>query len=210
MSTTTAFPARGLYVITAPAPGLSLEAAVARALDGGACVVQYRDKRPDQTARRRREAAALLTLCRARGVPLIINDDVALAREIDADGVHLGAEDDSLDHAREALGPDAIVGVSCYNRPERAVAAQAAGASYVAFGRFFPSGTKPGAVQATPAMLRETRPRLRLPVVAIGGITPENGALLVAAGADLLAVIGGVFGRSDPREAARAFAPLFD
>lgn len=210
MSVTTAFPARGLYVITAtPAAGLSLESAVAGALDGGACAVQYRDKRPGGAARRRREATALLALCRARQVPLIVNDDVNLAADIGADGVHLGADDASLATARDALGPEAIVGVSCYNRPERALAAQDAGATYVAFGRFFPSGTKPAAVQATPSLLREVRPRLGLPVVAIGGITPENGALLMAAGADLLAVIGGVFGHADPRVAARAFETLF-
>ncbi len=207
----TALPERGLYAITDP--GLlspnGLVAGVEAAILGGVVMVQYRDKTSDRPSRLH-HARALLSLCRRHGVPLIINDEVELARLVGADGVHLGREDPPVSRARELLGPDAIVGVSCYNEPERAFQAQAAGASYVAFGRFFGSSTKPTAVQSTPEMLREVVPRLSVPVVVIGGITPENGAALLQAGADLLAVIGGLFGTSDPLAAATEFARLFD
>lgn len=172
-------------------------------------MVQYRDKGRD-APRRRAEAGALLALCRARSVPLIVNDDIDLAATIGADGVHLGRDDASLRHARERLGPRALIGVSCYNRLECAISAQAQGASYVAFGRFFPSPTKPGAAAAPVRLLREARPRVSLPIVAIGGITPENGGLLVRAGADLLAVISGVLGAADPARAAQAYQACFE
>jgi thiamine-phosphate pyrophosphorylase len=178
-------------------------------LAGGARLVQYRDK-TDERSRRRSEALDLLALCRACSVPLIINDDLALAADLGADGVHLGRDDPRLDEARRRLGPEAIIGVSCYNQLERAAAAARAGASYVAFGRFFPSGTKPLAVQAHPDLLREARRTLGLPLVAIGGITPENGGALIEAGADMLAVVGGVFGQADVRAAALAFSRLFE
>ena len=172
-------------------------------------MVQYRDKTSDRPSRLQ-QAQALLSLCGRHAVPLIINDDVELARRVGADGVHLGRKDPPVSRARELLGPEAIVGVSCYNQPERAFQAQAAGASYVAFGRFFGSSIKPLAVQSSPDMLREIVPRLSVPVVVIGGITPENGATLLQAGADLLAVIGALFGAPDPRVAATEFARLFD
>ncbi len=202
-------PLRGLYLITPgqPPARLTLIEAVAEALAGGVALVQYRDKGSDSD-RRRMEAAALLELCRGEGVPLIINDDLALAAAIGADGVHLGRDDPSPRAARALLGPRALIGVSCYNEIERARAAAREGADYLAFGRFFPSGTKPQAVPADPALLREARP-LGLPLVAIGGITPENGATLVAAGADMLAVIQGVFGKPHIRVACRAFNRLF-
>lgn len=203
------FRLRGLYAITTEAPGPeALTEQVARAIRGGAAVVQYRDK-SDDAARRREEAEALLVLCRAHGVPLIVNDDVELARAVGADGVHLGRDDIPLAQARAALGPQALIGVSCYNVLDRALAAQEAGADYVAFGSFFPSSTKPAAVRAGLELLREARSRLDLPIVAIGGITPENGAQLVEAGADMLAVIQGVFGAPDPQAAARRYAALF-
>lgn len=202
---------RGLYVLTDTAltPGEQLLAAVAAAIDGGAALVQYRDKSND-TARREAEATALLTLCRERGVPLIINDDTALAARIGADGVHVGREDAGLRQARAALGPDAIIGVSCYDDLERARQAEAAGADYVAFGSFFASPTKPAAVPASLDLLRGARAELSIPIAAIGGITPDNGAQLVAAGADLLAVITGVFAQPDIRAAARRYAALFE
>lgn len=202
-------PLRGLYLITPaePPPGMSLIQAVAAALAEGVALVQYRDKGSD-SERRRTQATALLALCRAAGVPLIINDDLALAAAIGADGVHLGREDPSPLAARALLGPRALIGVSCYNGLERARIAAREGASYLAFGRFFPSATKPDAVPADPASLREAKP-LGLPLVAIGGISPENGASLVAAGADMLAVIQGVFGQRDIRAACRAFNRLF-
>jgi len=201
---------RGLYVITDA--GLSgrggLAPMVAEAIAGGARLVQYRDK-GDDAARRREEAGVLVTLCRAGGVPLIVNDDIGLAAEVGADGVHLGREDPAVDSARRRLGREALIGVSCYDRFERAIAARAAGADYVAFGSFFPSVTKPGAVRADVGLLRQARRELGLPVVAIGGITSENGAALIAAGADMLAVVHAVFAARDVRVAAAAFARLF-
>ncbi len=206
----TPFPARGLFAIADS--GLlgrdRLQTAVEEAISGGAGVIQYREKGNDEP-RRRKEAGTLLGICRRHQVPLIINDDVELAADIGADGVHLGRDDADLHRARDRLGQGAIIGISCYNEPDRAMAAQEAGADYVAFGRFFPSRTKPQAVRASVEMLRGIRPRLKVPVVAIGGITPENGACLLNAGADLLAVIHGVFGNPDPRAAAERFARLF-
>ncbi len=182
--------------------------AVRAALAGGARVIQYRDKR-SEPAQRAVVAHELNRLCVERGVPLIINDDVALAAEVGAAGVHIGRDDSDLTHTRAQLGPEAIIGVSCYNELERALAAQAGGADYVALGRFFPSHTKPNAVQATTALLHAACARLHIPIVAIGGITPENGAALLEAGADALAVIEGVFGQPDIEAAAERYARLF-
>ena len=203
-------PWRGLYVITRPTPrgSLALREEVAAAIAGGARWVQYRDKGED-AARRVEEAAALAQLTRRRGVPLIVNDDPRLAAEVGADGVHLGRDDSALRPARRLLGPSAIIGISCYDRLDRARAAQAAGADYVAFGRFFPSRSKPQAVPAGVELLRAARRELYLPLVAIGGITPENGRALVRAGANMLAVIHGVFGQPHPGRAARAFDRCF-
>ena len=204
-------PCRGLYAVTdgGDRPVGDLVARVDQVLLGGAVLVQYREKTGD-TRRRGREAAALLELCRARGVPLIVNDDARLARSLGADGVHLGREDLPVAEARALLGPGPIIGASCYADPDRALAAEAAGADYVAFGRFFPSRTKPLAPGASVQLLAAVRPRLRVPIVAIGGITPENAPALVAAGADLLAVVHGLFGDPDPRAAAARFATLFE
>lgn len=200
----------GLYAIT-PADitdPARLADKVAAALRGGARLIQYRDKSTDH-ARRRATAERLLALTRAHGARLIINDDVALAAAVGADGVHLGRDDMSLAQARAALGPAAVIGVSCYDRFERAQQAAAQGADYVAFGRFFPSTTKPDAVPAAPALLRRARAELGLPVAAIGGINAENGADLIAAGADLLAVVEAVFGAADVEAAARGLSGLF-
>jgi thiamine-phosphate pyrophosphorylase len=182
---------------------------VEQALLGGASVIQYREK-SRSAARRLAEATALLRLCRDHGALLIINDDLNLAARIGADGVHLGADDSSPADARDLLGEEALIGVSCYNRLELAREATAAGADYIAFGRFFPSRIKPDAVQADPELLTAARADLQLPLVAIGGITPENGASLVAAGADMLAVIHGVFGQTDIQAACRRFTGLFE
>ncbi|MEK6771205.1 MAG: thiamine phosphate synthase [Pseudomonadota bacterium] len=200
----------GLYAV---ADGAWLEeknfaAAVAAAIDGGARLIQYRDKAADRDASER-TAGLLAALCRERGVPLILNDDVDLAARVGADGVHLGRDDADLGQARATLGPRAIIGVSCYNELERARAAQGAGADYVAFGRFFPSRTKPQAVPASLELLRAARSELRIPIVAIGGITPDNGKSLIDAGADALAVIEGVFNQPDIRAAAARYANLF-
>jgi len=202
---------RGLYAITpadASRPG-ELLPRVAAALQGGARILQYRDKGPDR-ARRRANAEALKKQCQIYGALLIINDDVELAGEVGADGVHIGRDDGDIGHARRKLGHEAIIGISCYNQLPLAIQAQAAGADYVAFGRFFPSLTKPQAVQAHPELLSEARRALRVPVVAIGGITPENGASLIQAGADMLAVVNAVFGQQDIEAGCRRFLPLFD
>jgi len=197
----------GLYAIT-DGPRDDLVTAARAALEGGATMLQYRDKTRD-AERRLREAVELAALCRAFAVPLIINDDAGLARASGAAGVHLGEEDAGVAGARAVLGLDAIIGVSCYDSLQRARDAAAAGANYLAFGAFFPSPTKPAARRATPELLHDARP-LGLPLVAIGGITAENGGPLIAAGADYLAVISGVFGASDIRAAAHRYKNLFD
>jgi len=201
---------RGLYAIADSrylAPPAFVPA-VAAALAGGARVIQLRDKRLDERTRKHL-ARELVALCQSQGVPLLINDDVALAAAVGADGVHLGREDAAPASARQVLGPQAIIGVSCYNELARARAAKRGGADYVAFGRFFPSRTKPQAVEASLELLRLAHAEMALPIVAIGGITPENGGSLVAAGADALAVIEGVFNQPDIRAAAARYARLF-
>jgi thiamine-phosphate pyrophosphorylase len=200
-------PPRGLYAIT---PGLiateALLGAVEAAIRGGAVWIQYRTAAFED---RKRQAQALCQLCHRCRVPLIVNDDPRLAWDIGADGVHLGQDDPHYEEARALLGPQAILGVSCYNSLDRAVSAQRIGANYAAFGRFFPSKTKPEAKQAPLALLHEARRQLSIPIVAIGGITPENGGALIEAGADLLAVIEGVFGQPDLEAAARRYTELF-
>lgn len=200
----------GLYALTDSGltAGRPLTDAVAAAIRGGAHLVQYRDKSTDRV-RRTRDAQALLDVCREHEVPLIINDDAALAGEIGADGVHLGREDAVLEEARVQLGPRAIIGVSCYASLERAIAAEHAGADYVAFGSFFASPSKPQAVRAPHSLLTEARQRLNVPICAIGGITPDNGAELLSAGADMLAVISGLFAQKDIEAAAQRYARLF-
>ena len=197
---------QGLYAIT-DGPRVDLLAACEAALDGGATLLQYRDKTHD-APRRFAEARALVSLCSRFGVPLIVNDDVELAAAVRAAGVHLGEDDVDVASARGRLGADAIIGVSCYDSLDRARTLAAAGADYLAFGAFHPSPTKPNARTATPALLREAKP-LGVPLVAIGGITAANGATLIDAGASYLAVISAVFGTRDVRGAARSFAVLF-
>ncbi len=205
---TCSFPPSGLYAITAEnnASPQALVDAINAALRGAAKAIQYRAKSSQNWLV---EAKLLLAQCHAFQVPLIINDDVELALAIGADGVHLGKDDGSIVEARQRLGEEAIIGVSCYNSVERALEAQALGASYVAFGRFFSSNSKPSAPCAQLDTLVAAKQLLRLPIVAIGGITPTNGLSLIKAGADLLAVIDGVFGAGDPEQAALAFKPLF-
>ncbi len=195
----------GLYVITADTTSVE---DVASAIRGGASIVQYRDKTTDASKRLHR-ASAMRQLCAEQGVLFIINDDVELAAAVDADGVHVGREDAACSHVRERLGEEAIIGVSCYNEFARAEAAARAGASYIAFGAFFPSPTKPEAPRATQDLLVRARRELFLPVVAIGGITPQNGASLITAGADMLAVITAVFSQPDIAGASRQFSDLF-
>ena len=203
-----AWPDRGVYAITPDhRSGSDLAAAVATAVEHGVKAVQYRDKSSD-AARRRSDAEALLAVCRPWGVPLIINDDVDLALAAGADGVHLGREDEALGDARARLGDAAIIGVSCYNEASRALAAARQGANYVAFGSFFPSLTKPGAVRATTDLITAVRPHIEIPIVAIGGITSANAPSLLESGVDLLAIVNAIFGAPDIARALRRLTRL--
>lgn len=189
------FDLSGLYPITSEALVKSeslLLAAVAEALEGGAALIQYRDKLNDP-ATRHRLATLLQALCARHGRPLIINDDLALAQAVSAAGVHLGRSDGSAAQARTRLGPRAIIGISCQADLDRAVEAEAQGASYVAVGRLFASGTKPEASAASLADLRAICAAVRLPVCAIGGVRAEHVAPLMEAGAGLIAAVEGVF-----------------
>jgi len=197
---------RGLYAIT-DGPRDDLLDVVRDALAGGARLLQYRDLGDDH-ARRLAEAQALKRLCDEHGVPLLINGDAALALAVGAAGVHVGETIEDLASARARLGTQAIIGVSCFASLERARAMVAAGADYVSFGAFFPSPTLPHAHVAPLELLRQSA-ALGVPRVAIGGITPENGALLVDAGADYLAAISSLFGSGDVRTAARHLADLY-
>ena len=202
---------RGLYAITDSQllAGRFLPY-VEAALEGGVCLLQYRDKSDDQ-ARRLREAQALQALCERHGTRLIINDDAELAARLGV-GVHLGQTDGPLTPARALLGRDAIIGSTCHAQLELAEQAAREGASYVAFGRFFNSVTKPGAPAADLGLLAQARARVKLPIAVIGGVTLDNAATLVDHGADLLAVVHGLFGADSPQEVtrrARAFNALF-
>ena len=199
----------GLYAITPEtADTQQLLIQVEAALVGGVAVVQYRDKSVD-VARRHEQASELVALCHQFGVPLIVNDDLRLADLCGADGVHLGRDDGSIREARIILGRDRLIGASCYQSLELARAAQAAGANYVAFGSFFASPTKPAAVHAPVALLGTASPQMRIPLVAIGGITLANAPQLLDAGADSLAVLSALFGTPDIRTAAHALNQLF-
>lgn len=199
---------RGLYVITDTQliPQDNFVATVEQAILGGARVVQYRDKSLP-AATRYQQAYELHELCQRHAIPLIINDDVELARQVGAEGVHLGKNDDWTRVTQ--LKTELNVGVSCYNQVALAHYAVTQGASYVAFGSFFASATKPHATPAQLEILQQARHSITCPIVAIGGITPENAHLLVELGADNLAVVSGVFGQSDVQTAAARYARLF-
>lgn len=200
----------GIYAITPDTDDTAkLLSQVEAALAGGVAAVQYRDKSGD-VARRHEQASELHALCRRHHVPLIINDDLRLADLCGADGVHLGRDDGSLREARIILGPDKLIGASCYQSLELARAAQDAGADYVAFGSFFASPTKPAAGRADAALLRRAASSIRIPVVAIGGITVGNAPPLLDAGADSLAVLSALFDAADIRAAAHALNQLFE
>ncbi len=200
----------GVYAITPETADTEhLLMQVEAALAGGVAAVQYRDK-SDDVARRHEQASELVALCRPFGVPLIVNDDLRLADLCDADGVHLGRDDASLREARIILGRGKLVGASCYQSLELALAAQTAGADYVAFGSFFASPTKPVAGRAGLDLLRDAAPLIHVPLVAIGGITLGNAAQLLDAGADSLAVLSALFDAPDIRAAARALNHLFE
>lgn len=198
---------RGLYLITPDELDDARLLARVRPLLPHASCLQYRNKRA-QAGQRRRQVDQLLGLCRNAGTLLIVNDDAGLAAASGADGVHLGEHDGTIAAARTLLGRNAIIGMSCYNDASLARRAAADSADYIAFGAFFASATKPAARRASIELLRQ-RPAPGLPQVAIGGITPDNARTLVAAGADLIAVISGVFDAPDPVAAARAYAACF-
>ncbi len=200
---------RGLYAITPEMHDTAtLVARVGAALAGGAALVQYRAKSLSPGLALE-QARALRELCRGRRVPLVVNDSISLAVACGADGVHLGRDDGDVGAARRAL-PRAIIGVSCYDDPSRALAAAVAGADYVAIGSVFASATKPGARRATLALLGEARRLSGLPVAAIGGITAANARSAIEAGADMVAVISAVFDAPDVESAARAISQSFD
>lgn len=200
---------RGLYAVTPDeADTARLLAATERVLAGRPALLQYRNKSAD-AALRRVQARALQALCRAAGVPFIVNDDLALALEIDADGAHLGRDDGPPAAARRALGAYRLLGLTCYADWTRATEGAEIGADYIAFGAMFPSVTKPGAPPAPFALITRARRELGLPVAAIGGITLANAPHVLAAGADLLAVVSDVFGAADPGVRAAAYRALF-
>ena len=202
------FPIRGVYGIT-QTDGKSSEFIIQQvisAIKGGVSVIQYRDKNPDNEVYLAKE---LLAICKNHQIPLIINDNAELAHQIGADGVHIGKDDGGIAAARKVLGPNAIIGLSCYDDINTALQAQANGVDYVAFGRFFPSSSKPLAAPAHCETLDQARQQINIPIVAIGGILPENGKQLLDAGADVLAVIGGLFDH-DAEQSAKAYLKLFN
>lgn len=206
-------PLRGLYAITDSQllADDKLLPYVEAALKGGARLIQYRDKSSDQV-RRRDEAQALSELCRRHGADLIINDDLELALQLGV-GLHLGQEDGSLAEARQQLGQAAILGGTCHAQLALAERAVLEGASYIAFGRFFNSNTKPGAPAATPELLIEAQRRFTVPVCAIGGVTLDNAPSLIERGASLITVIHALFSAPSAEEVerrARAFSALFN
>lgn len=200
---------RGLYTVTPDDMLLPrLSAMVSMVLRGGGRLIQYRNKSAPAPLRRA-QAAELLRICRAAGALLIVNDDLSLALEIGADGVHLGAEDGDVAAAREMLGPDRILGVSCYADMARVENAVRLGADYVGIGAVFPSKVKPDAVCAPLEMLGEAKRRFGLPVAAIGGVTLSNAPEAIAAGADMVALITDLFDAMDISARAEAFQNLF-
>jgi thiamine-phosphate pyrophosphorylase len=202
-------PVSGLYAVTPElTDSIALVSKVDAALRGGARVIQYRSKSIADSLRRS-QAGEIARLCRIWNALFIVNDSVELAREVDADGVHLGKDDGDVPAARRMLGPGKLIGVSCYNEIGRARVAVSQGADYVAFGSFFSSSTKPQALRAGTELLQIAASEIALPVVAIGGITENNAAGLIAAGADAVAVVSALFDALDVEAQARRFARLF-
>src|SRR5271170_6281992 len=200
-----------LYLITPPAldPDRFAKDLVEALAGGDVACLQLRLKEVDDAAIRR-AARVLRPIAQERGVAFIMNDRPDLAAELDCDGVHVGEEDAPYDEARRLLGPDRIVGVTCGDSRHRAIAAAEAGADYVAFGAFFPSTTKAAKHRARPELVAEWSGTTVVPCVAIGGITQENCAPLVEAGADFLAVIGAIWSYPPgPRAAVAAFNEVF-
>ena len=199
----------GLYAVTPDLADTELLCRkVEAALAGGAKILQYRNKTTSPELRRE-QAARLQALCRKRGVPFIVNDDIELAVALGADGVHLGKDDGPARAARDRIGESMLLGISCYDSLARADAALAEGADHIAFGAAFPSRVKPNAVHASAALFAQARARYRVPIVAIGGITVDNAPALIAAGVDAIAVISALFDAPDVEHAASSFTALF-
>ena len=201
---------KGLYAITDPklmSDDIILKAE--QAIRGGINILQYRNKTAS-IEQQEQEAHTLAQLCKKHNVIFIINDNVELAIKVNADGVHLGQTDTDFKQAREILGNNKIIGVTCNNKIEFAQTAQQQGADYVAFGRFFNSSTKPSAPQAEISLLEKARKHISIPIVAIGGITHKNASLLLEKNIDMLAVIEGVFGQADITKATQQFVDIFN
>lgn len=200
---------KGLYIVTPDWDDTAKLLAVSeQALQGGAALLQYRHKTAD-AALRQQQAEQLLALCRRYQRPFIINDDVELCLALDADGIHVGGTDASVAEVRAKVGPDKIVGATCYGSMELAHQAYRSGASYIAFGGFYPSRVKKYEVTTQPTIVTTAKVEIPLPNVVIGGMTQQNAVPLVAAGADMVAAISSVYLAQDPVAAARAFVDLF-
>lgn len=201
---------KGIYAITDPKlMGDDIILKAEQAILSGINILQYRNKTAS-IEQQEQEAHKLAKLCKNHNVIFIINDNVELANKVDADGVHLGQKDTQLQHAREQLGTNKIIGVTCNNQIEFALTAQQQGADYVAFGRFFKSFTKPSAPQAELSLLNEARKSITIPIVVIGGITHESAPLLLEHDIDMLAVIEGIFGQIDITKATQQFVDIFN
>ena len=201
---------KGLYAITDEnlIPEKHFNQIVESALQGGAKIIQYRDKSNDQE-KRLHQATILQSLCKKYKSLCIINDDIELAKEINADGVHLGKDDNSIAEARKVLGNDAIIGVSCYNDLNLAVDAERNSADYVAFGAIFPSPTKPNAAVADLDIISNAKSKLTIPICVIGGITEINIHQVVEHGSDMAAVISSLFSVNDTKDTAATFSSHF-
>ncbi len=200
---------KGLYAITPDMADLNtLVHKTQLAIEGGAFMVQYRSKKQDHAVKMQ-QCAAILRLCREYGVPCIVNDDAEMCRILEADGVHLGENDDNIAEVRRILGEDAIIGSSCYDQLDRAKQAQKEGATYVAFGAVFPTPTKPNAPRATLELLREAKREIHIPIVAIGGITVNNAHDVIETGVDAIAVITSLFEAKTIKETAETFLKMF-
>ena len=204
-----AYSINGLYAITPDSADTDLLLSkVEAALQGGVNILQYRNKTANNKLQTQ-QARELLPICRHYNVPLIINDSVKLCLTLDADGVHLGADDSNLAEVRARLGPSKILGASCYNRFDLALQAQKAGASYVAFGACFSSSTKPNAPVAGLGLFTRAKAELIIPSVAIGGITLQNASQVIAAGASAIAIINAIFGANDVKSTSQQLSQLF-
>ena len=203
----------GLYVITDPILcSIDIVSKVEQAILGGAQIIQYRNKNKNENiikSQQLEEASALQALCSQYDRTFIINDNISLALETNADGIHLGQTDGDITSARKRLGDNKIIGVTCHSDLNAALSAQQQTADYVAFGRFYPSRTKPAAPPADIDILQHAKSQLQIPIVAIGGISVENATTLINAGADMLAVIHAVFAQDNIQLAAAEFKKLF-